>query len=114
MIPESEWRWFGAPLHYICGSRCVFHLGTRIGNYVISTVGDFRPDGPYKPRDTIGYQREFETMVFRVLGDHGDCVCPQIDGSEIDSYTYPMGSECDAVNAGHLAMCHKWANDGVE
>lgn len=38
--PQSTWRWFGSPGHFICGKQCRFHLCTLVGGYLISTVGE--------------------------------------------------------------------------
>lgn len=38
-IPASEWRWFGDAGHFICARWCQFHLCTKVGEYLVSTVG---------------------------------------------------------------------------
>jgi hypothetical protein len=42
-IPQSEWRWFGSPGHFICARDCRFHLCTQIGAVLVSTVGEYFP-----------------------------------------------------------------------
>lgn len=39
MIPNKDWEWYGNAAHFICGQDCRFHMATKIGDYVISTVG---------------------------------------------------------------------------
>lgn len=60
--------------------------------------------------EDIGYNRKFETMVFKAgapcaLPECG-CGLPKIDGAEVDFNSYQTAGE---ANAGHLAMCEKWA-----
>jgi hypothetical protein len=47
-IPESQWKWFGNAGHLIIASWCRFHLCTQIGEYMISTVGEYWPDRPVR------------------------------------------------------------------
>jgi hypothetical protein len=42
--PVKDWEWFGHAAHFICGAYCRFHLATRVGPYLISTVGEYFPD----------------------------------------------------------------------
>ena len=110
MIEQKDWRWFGSPLHFIAADSCRFHLGTQVGNYIISTVGDYHPQSGSGSRQIIGSGRYYETYVFTVASEsrHG-CACPEIQSSEIDSRDYNEDANCDEVNAGHLAMCLKYA-----
>lgn len=43
-VPESKWKWFGNAGHFICARWCQFHLCTRVGDYLISTVGQYWPE----------------------------------------------------------------------
>lgn len=43
-IPESEWKWFGNAGHLIVAAWCRFHMCTQIGDYMVSTVGEYWPD----------------------------------------------------------------------
>ena len=106
MIPENKWQWYGFPLHFICGARCRFHMGTKIGKYVISSVGDYfvKPDDE-KPTE-IGYNRLYETYVFKYAGPKKCGCCPEIKPSEIDSASYNDPKE---ARKGHMKMCRKWA-----
>ena len=105
-----EWEWFGNAGHLCVSDQCRFHLATKVGDYLVSTVGEYYPshknenDGP----ETIGYDRLFETMVFKA-GEPCSCGCglPTIDGSELDMDGY---NDAGAANKGHLAMCYKWEN----
>jgi hypothetical protein len=136
-VLRDAWRWFGSAAHFICGSDCRFHMATLIGEYVVSTVGEYLPDsevreilaqsrgvalegrGDYRRADwmkkvgfeEIGYQRKYETMVFKWTGavcEAEGCLCglPSVDPSELDMEGYNTAG--DAAR-GHLALCEKWA-----
>jgi hypothetical protein len=43
-IDKEEWVWMPHAAH-LCVSRwCRFHLATKIGKYIVSTVGEYVPD----------------------------------------------------------------------
>jgi hypothetical protein len=44
MIPKEDWVWYGHAAHFICGQWCRFHLATKVGEFLISTVGEYWPD----------------------------------------------------------------------
>lgn len=107
MIPRSEWKWYGYAGHLIVSARCAYHLCTRIGDYLVSTVGDYRPDG--KKRETIGAGDAafFETYVFKCGGEgsSGDPIVADL--SEIDGERYAESIEAER---GHYRYCEKYAN----
>lgn len=62
--------------------------------------------------DTVGCDRKYETMVFKVTGEictAKDCNCglPVIDASEIDFSGY---NDAGSATKGHYALCKKWAS----
>lgn len=104
MIPKSEWKWYGNPGHFICSAYCRFHLCTEIGDYLVSTVGEYIPDSKVREIlaetrgitlegkgdareydymkkigfEEIGYGRTYETMAFKISGKRCDskkCGC---------------------------------------
>ena len=97
-IPEHEWQWFGSAGHFICGKYCRFHLATQVGEYLVSTVGEYvhpmHSRGSEKiehewlkdnwPGQDLGPGRKYETMVFRATGTC-ECGCglPKHDGTEL-------------------------------
>lgn len=102
MIPKDEWHWTGYQGHLI--STCRFFLTTRVGNYRISTVGDYRDR--HGKRETIGIDRYFETMVFE-LADDGTPEGEVKDfGSSADYEAYQESRDAEV---GHHAMCEKFA-----
>ena len=88
----------GMPGHFICASRCCFHIHHVIDDkYKVSSVGCYhtRADGfNYENREEIGHGRLYETMVFTRDG-----------WDELDMEGY--NEERDA-EAGHQKMLEKW------
>lgn len=141
MIPESEWQWYGNASHFICGESCRFHLATLVGDVVVSTVGEYWLDrelrrliGPKREFssdakgdkyddewmsrfgfENIGYNRKYETMVFRKIGecDGEGCNCgaPTIDPAELDFAGY---NDARSAREGHMELCRKWAAKELE
>lgn len=109
---ESVWRWFGFPGHLIVSNMCRFHMATQVGKYLISTVGEYRPEGDGKPRRTIGAgdQSFFETYVFEAgqTCSVAGCGCgmPDISGSEIDGERSATAGDATAK---HYEYCNKYA-----
>jgi hypothetical protein len=114
MIPASRWEWFGHAGQLCVGHRCLFHLCTRVGKHLISTVGDYYPEWTNGKRYTIGAGDDsfFETYVFKVLKGDGctdkECGCgmPAVDWSEIEGIR--TGTAGDAKKQ-HAKMCKKYA-----
>jgi hypothetical protein len=127
-VPKSEWEWFGNVAHFVCGQWCRFHLATKVGDHLVSTIGQFihprhsagseraevlwikdNPNG-----EEIGYGRTYETMVFkagkRCEAPGCNCGLPAISGSELDFRGY---NDPGAATIGHMELCEKWskAND---
>lgn len=112
MIPRAKWIWQGSPGHFIAAESCVFHLCTIVGPWIVSTVGEYHPRGRGvealgKP-ETIGFNRLYETMVFRAAR----CADPGCDAFHQESGTNedfaPANTRAEAT-AAHMAMCTKWA-----
>lgn len=107
-------EWFGHAGHFIAARRCNFHLTTRVGDYLVSTVGDWRLDDGSKEPTEIGYGRLYETMVFRAGKpcDAEGCHCglPEISGRELDIAGYNTGRE---ARDGHMAMIGKYQDLGA-
>ena len=137
MIADAAWRWFGHPGHLIVASECRFHLCTQIGDYLISTVGEWFPDEPVREIfaqsrgitltgrgdarradylkkvgfEPVGAERLFETMVFRTIGtvcEDPACGCGL---PQIDPTELDMQgyNTAGAATIGHLDLCRKWS-----
>ena len=123
-IPQSDWEWFGSPGHFICARWCRFHLCTKIGKYLVSTVGEYIPPHCTQgskatenewlkdnwPGEDIGCGRKYETMVFlcgeRCHAEGCNCNQPKIASMELASGCY---NERGEANRGHMALCAEWA-----
>ena len=124
MIPKNRWEWYGFSGHFCCGQWCRFHMTTKIGKFVISTVGKFvhpRNSGASEKTESdymienpngeqIGYGRFYETMVFRAgkkcVSNGCNCGQPKIASNELDTMGY---NDAGSATRGHLSMCNKWA-----
>jgi hypothetical protein len=133
---ENHWKWFGHAGHFICARWCRFHLCTLVGDYLVSSVGEYVPDetvreihcqvhgitlegrGDARLADymkKVGFQeigsgRKYETMVFKAgkpcMAKDCDCGLPEIDGTELDAQGY---NQAGAAAKGHYEMCEKWS-----
>ena len=93
--------------HLCVSDFCRFSLATIVGDYLVSTIGEYYPrhDGEM---DTIGFDRFYETMVFKVGEDYDEgCHCRAVISDELDFEGYNTAK--DAYN-GHLRLCQKWDN----
>lgn len=130
MISKDEWVWMPHAGHLCVGQSCRFRLNTRVGKYLISTVGEYVPDSAVRKIhremrgrltdlkgdaeeadygfEEIGLGRKYETMVFKARKSEHKC-CPwEIDGT---AYELDMEGYNDPKEAyeGHLKLCEKYA-----
>ena len=111
MTPD-KWIWMPHAGHYICGNKCKFHLATWVGNFIVSTVGEYLPALAVRGREVcyenVGCDRKYETMVFRSMKADEDC-CPyrMAAANNLDFAGYNDPGE---ARLGHLKLCRKWAN----
>ena len=102
-IPRAKWEWFGYPGHCIVDTRCRFRLCTKVGDYLISTIGDL-PDRDTGERDTFGIEPDsfFKTAVFKCGGrcDRPECGClkPIIEGTTIECECCATAGEAQALH----------------
>lgn len=98
----------GFPGHLCVSSSCRFHLTTRVGRFLVSTIGAYvRPDKPQVWTE-VGYNRKFETMVFRVIGKCAcgiDCGQAAVEYSEIEMVGY---NDPASAQLGHAKMIKKY------
>jgi len=112
MIDKSEWVWMPHAGHFICGHLCRFKLNTRVGRWIVSTVGEYDPGKAVRKItgqagfSEIGCGRLYETMVFPASKSDNPC-CPWTieSGVNIDFAGY---NDPGLAYEGHLAMCDKW------
>ena len=88
-----------SPGHFCCADRCEFFLHHHVGQYCISTVGEFRetPDGIIV---NVSLFHKYETMVFDLTSD--------ARWYNIDCEYSDTREQAFAV---HDAMIEKYSND---
>jgi hypothetical protein len=132
-MKKDKWVWMPHAGHLIVGRDCQFHLNTCVGNYLVSTVGEYWPDylvreiiaqtkgvtlegiGDAREVDflqkcgyeSIGCDRLYETMVFKAKKAEDKC-CPYTAETftELDMQGYNTAGE---AYQGHLDLCKKWS-----
>lgn len=108
MTPKYEWVWYGYAGHLCVGTRCAYHLCTRVGGFLISTVGHYLPKGDDKMA-AIGASCHdyFETMVFPCGQRDNPSGDPDIiDFVELECTRYAKSIDAER---GHRAICEKYA-----
>lgn len=135
---RSEWEWFGSPGHLIVAEDCRFHLCTKVGPWLVSTVGEWLPDsnswsiyaesrgiqiegrGDARRADfkrkigflEIGAGRKYETMVFRLTDkrcDIEDCLCGMPLVEDWGEIDSNAYNARGDAQQGHYAMCETWS-----
>lgn len=107
MIEQKDWEWLGYTKHFIGGDKCKFSMATKVGNYIISTVGDYQPSGKMVE---IGAGRMFETMVFKAAKASCECCNWECDVTEqldnFGAYNSPLEAQ-----KGHVDICSEVSNE---
>lgn len=139
VITRDKWIWMGHPGHFICSRDCRFFMCTKVGKYLISTVGEYLPD--YQIREImaesrkvvlegkgdarladymkkIGYEDlhfdgwKYETMVFPIgkrKVPKGDETCCPYSASNWRGLDEIYYKTGKEAFEGHYKMCSKWA-----
>lgn len=104
---HESWKWYGYAGHLIVSRRCAFHLTTRVGKYLVSTVGAY-----YQSLDdkmtTIGSGKDeyYETMVFNCDGEDGGNPVVN-DYCELYGRRYSTSVRAEL---GHYELCWEYHN----
>ncbi len=111
IIPIEKWVWYGRAAHFCCANKCLFHLATTVGKYMVSTVGAYYPnmnDLDFGKLSNISCNKKYETLVFKTTRKKCECGCgmPQINLRELDIFR--SDSDKDASKC-HIDMCVKWS-----
>ena len=134
---QADWIWMPHPGHLIVASDCRFHLCTCVGDFLVSTVGEWLPsegareilarsrgivlEGKGDAREAdylqklgfeqIGAGRKYETMVFKARrgGQEGDCPCCPWLMADASELDARGYNDPEEARLGHLALCAKWA-----
>lgn len=106
--PAGEWKWYGLAGHFIGAASCRFHMATEIGDYLVSSVGDYYPRDAEEAQD-IGYGRKFETFVFKTNGTRCDCGCG-MPGLHLCELLSEAANTAEHANRNHIEVCDRIAN----
>lgn len=107
----TKWKWCGFPHHFIASDKCNYSLATYVadGNYLVSTVGDYRVNNDEPVM--FGDEYLYETMVFRCdpkrLVDNEPTVS---SWSEIERVLHKTSSE---ANSTHIQICFKYDSEAL-
>ena len=133
----NKWKWYGHAAHFICGRWCRFHLATKVGKYLVSTIGEFVPqEGSMKVLakcrnvdlyslkgdnlerefikrfgfEEIGCGRKYETMVFHAGQEckESGCMCGLPSVASSELDFLGYNTAGDAAS-GHMKLCLKWS-----
>lgn len=138
LIPREKWEWFGSPGHLIVANDCRFHLCTLVGQWLVSTVGEWLPDssswrnyakaqgvvlegrGDALRADflekvgflDIGAGRKYETMVFPAgeRCSRENCGCGMPTAAGWSEFDIDGYNDAGSATRGHYAMCKRWAS----
>lgn len=141
-IPKSEWEWFGNAGHFIVAAYCRFHLTTKVGAYLVSTVGEYFPsesvretiadsrgvklEGRGDAREAdymrkIGFEalgagaETYETMVFHCGNacSEPSCGCGMPIPEDWAELTRERYSTAGEATKGHMRICGEYAARGA-
>ena len=108
MVNKAEWVWMPHAGHLIVGELCRFRLNTKVGAWIVSTVGEYLSAD--QEICELGIGRTYETMVFLAKeAPMSEACCPWriANGENVDVEGY---NDAGAAYRGHLAMCEKWSH----
>jgi len=71
-VPKEEWIEMPHAGHFICGSQCRFHLNTKVGKFIISTVGEYWPDRGVRDIHAQIHDETWWIENKHLLGDYYD------------------------------------------
>ena len=127
MIGKDKWEWYGVHGHWVCGKWCRFHLFTKVGKYLVSTVGEYvhprnsggseaverayLTDNPFGERIPIAEDKFYETMVFatgpRCRDKDCGCRIPTLkSGRELAGSRSKTRREAQKA---HMKLCAEYA-----
>lgn len=137
MTAKENWIWMPHPAHFICGERCGFKLATYVGNYIVSTVGEYLPDETVREVHAnvrgitldgvgderlfdfikkcgyfdIGVHRKYETMVFhsKKSEEKNQC-CPYLCDIEKGEVDFHGCNDSTEAYENHMRLCNKWCD----
>jgi hypothetical protein len=111
MTDRSQWIWMPHAGHFFGADDCKFRLNTCVGDYIVSTVGEYLPL-IYKEFQALGYNKKYEPMTYETMvfesKDINEGCCSKEAVIEKDVETARYNSPKDAYE-GHINLCLKWS-----
>ncbi len=137
-LTKDKWIWMPHPAHFICSYDCRFILSTYIGEYIVSTIGEYCPDSQIrrihaKVHDIKWYDKNkdlkgdsfdaayFEKFGFKIINydrKYETMVFKAEKSKEkCCPYTIIVSEEVDMegynkpedARKGHMKLCNKWS-----
>lgn len=138
MIDKSKWIWMPHAGHCIIGHMCRFHLTTKVGKYIISTIGEWWPerssreitasikDKKWHEKNKHLFGDEYDFAYFKKFGyseigcdriyetmvfkakKNKEDCCPYIIANGFD-LDFKGYNDAKSAFKGHMRMCNKWA-----
>lgn len=71
-MKKDKWIWMPHAGHFICASKCEFHLNTYVGKYIVSTVGEYWPERDVREIHAQVHNKEWLIENKHLLGDDFD------------------------------------------
>jgi hypothetical protein len=109
---SGDWEWCGQAHHFVGANNCRFHLATWVGGgrFLVSTVGDYRPEPDRQTMTTLGAGDDsfFETYVFATDPDNREVTSghPEVsDWCEVGGERWATHEE---ANEGHMRYCREF------
>lgn len=107
MIPRGEWVWFGNAGHLIVGHMCRFHMCTKVGEYLVSTVGEYWPSRQSREIHAEVHDARWLSENKALMGDTFDTAYMKRFGYEeigsgrtYETMVFRAGAPCDADGCG--------------
>lgn len=109
MVDKKHWIWLGTAGHFIGSRHCQFRLNTHIGNFRVSTVGEYLDSNGEKMRLGAGEDPFYETMVFKLGDKKCSCGCGRRDPDSLTEIDRERGATLSEAQEMHMRMCEKYA-----
>lgn len=100
---EAGWRWYGYGVPYPLAALCNFHLCTKAGGFLISTIGDYRPiEDKIQPL----YNNLEYLSVIQEFDYEDPFGTPVVYKEELETRGYRSAIEAER---GHYLLCRKYS-----
>jgi hypothetical protein len=102
-VSIDKWKWFGHAGHLIVSRWCQYHLCTQIGEYLISTVGEYWPSRSSREIHAQIHDPKWLNENVHLKGDEFDAAYMSRFGFEdigcdrkYESYVFKAGKPCSS------------------